>query len=100
MIFGHYVDGDPSGLIAGLFDTRFSAKRDPDTHVRLAIGINVPPLAVTFLSDVEAEVYAVTTASMLTCHIVRPASETEPSQPHLVAADFAATAALLELPSA
>ena len=100
MIFGHYVDGDPSGLIAGLFDTRFSAKRDPDTHVRSGIGMNVTPLAIGFLSDVKAELDAVTTAGMRICHIVPPASETEPSQPHLVAADFAATAALPELPSA
>ena len=100
MIFGHSVDGDPSGLVACSFDTRIGAKGDPDTRVRSATGMNVPTLAAGFLSDVKAEVYAVTTASMRTCYIVRPASETEPAPPHLVAADLAATAALLELPSA
>ena len=100
LIFGHSVDGDLSGLIAGFFDTRIGAKRDPDTYVRLAIGMNVPPPAVAFLSDVEAELDAATTAGMRTCHIVRPASETEPSQRHLVAADFAAAARLLDLPAA
>ena len=100
LIFGHSVDGDLSGLIAGFFDTRIGAKRDPDTYVRLAIGMNVPPLAVAFLSDVEAELDAATTAGMRVCHIVRPGSGTAPSQRHPVAADFAAAATLLDLPPA
>ncbi len=98
LIFGHSVDGDLSGLIAGFFDTRIGAKRDPETYVRLAIAMNVPPPAVAFLSDVEAELDAATTAGMRTCHIIRPRSTTEPSQRHPVAADFAAAAALLDLP--
>ena len=100
LIFGHSVDGDLSGLIAGFFDTRIGAKRDPDTYVRLAIGMNVPTLAVAFLSDVEAELDAATTAGMRVCHIVRPGSLTEPSDRHPVAADFAAAAQLLDLPKA
>jgi enolase-phosphatase E1 len=100
LIFGHSVDGDLSGLIAGFFDTRIGAKRDPDTYARLAIGMNVPTVAVAFLSDVEAELDAATTAGMRACHIVRPGSDTPPSQRHPVAADFAAAAALLGLPRA
>ena len=100
LIFGHSTDGDLSGLIAGFFDTRIGAKRDPDTYVRLAIGMNVPTAGVAFLSDVEAELDAATTAGMRACHIVRPGSATAPSERHPVAADFTAAAALLGLPPA
>ena len=99
LIFGHSVDGDLSGLIAGFFDTRIGAKRDPDTYARLAIGMNVPTVSVAFLSDVEAELDAATTAGMRTCHIVRPGTDTTPSDRHPVASDFAAAGLVLGLPS-
>lgn len=98
LIFGHSTDGDLSPLIAGFFDTRIGAKRDPDAYVRLAIGMNVPTLSVAFLSDVEAELDAATTAGMRTCHIVRAGTATVPSDRHPVAADFGAAAAALGLP--
>jgi enolase-phosphatase E1 len=96
LIFGHSVDGDLSTLIAGFFDTRIGAKRDPDTYVRLAISMNVPTAAVAFLSDVEAELDAATTAGMRACHIVRPG--TPPSDRHPTATDFAQAALRLGLP--
>jgi enolase-phosphatase E1 len=98
LIFGHSTDGDLSGLVAGFFDTRIGAKRDPDTYMRLAIGMTLPTLAVAFLSDVEAELDAATTAGMLTCHILRPGDGTTPSDRHPVAASFAEAAGLLGLP--
>ncbi len=100
LIFGHSTEGDLSGLIAGFFDTRIGAKREPDSYVRLAIGMNVPTAKVAFLSDVEAELDAASIAGMRTCHIVRPGSATPPSERHPVAADFAAAAAQLGLPQA
>ena len=90
----HHIGGFRRGTGAA------SAKRDPDTYVRLAIGMNVPPLAVAFLSDVEAELDAATTAGMRACHIVRPGVGIAPSQRHPVATDFAAAARVLDLPKA
>jgi enolase-phosphatase E1 len=98
LIFGHSTAGDLSPLIAGFFDTRIGAKRDPDSYVRLAIGMNVPTLAVAFLSDNESELDAATTAGMRTCHIVRPDTATPPSDRHPTAATFAEAASLLGLP--
>ncbi|MCC6717775.1 MAG: acireductone synthase [Acetobacteraceae bacterium] len=100
LIFGHSTDGDLSGLIAGFFDTRIGAKRDPDTYVRLAIAMNVPTAAVAFLSDTEAELDAATTAGMRTCHVVRAGTGAARSSRHPVVADFAAAAAVLGLPRA
>jgi len=100
LVFGHSVDGDLSPLIAGFFDTRIGAKRDPDTYVRLAIGMNLPTLSVAFLSDVEAELDAATTAGMQACHIVRPDAGAAPSDRHPVAASFGEAARRLGLPGA
>ena len=100
LIFGHSTEGDLSDLIAGFFDTRIGSKRDPDTYVRLAIGMNVPTAGVAFLSDVEAELDAATTAGMRACHIVRDGTGTVASERHPVAATFAAAAAVLGLPRA
>lgn len=98
LIFGHSTAGDLSSLVAGFFDTRIGAKRDPDSYVRLAIGMNVPTSAVAFLSDSEAELDAATTAGMRTCHIVRPGSDIAPSDRHSAAATFAEAARQLGLP--
>jgi enolase-phosphatase E1 len=98
LIFGHSTAGDLSPLIAGFFDTRIGAKRDPDSYVRLAIGMNVPTSAVAFLSDNESELDAATTAGMRTCHIVRPDTATTPSDRHPTATTCAEAASLLGLP--
>lgn len=100
LIFGHSTAGDLSPLIAGFFDTRIGAKRDPDSYVRLSIGMNVPTSAVAFLSDNEAELDAATTAGMRTCHITRPDTATPPSDRHPTAATFADAAERLGLPKA
>jgi|GEM_PF-5063008 len=76
LICGDSVDGDHSSLIARFSGTRIAAKRDPDTHPRLAISINVPMASATFLSDVEAKLNATTTAGMPACRIVRPGTDT------------------------
>lgn len=98
MIFGHSHDGDLSGLFAGFFDTRVGGKREPDSYVRLAIGMNVPGVRIVFLSDVEAELDAAATAGLRTCQLVRPDNGAIPSDRHPVAADFAAVAAAMGLP--
>jgi len=100
LIFGHSREGDLSGLLAGFFDTRIGSKREPDSYVRLAIGMNVPTAKVAFLSDMEAELDAASVAGMRTCHIAREGTRAVPSERHPSAADFAEAAALLGLPCA
>jgi len=88
LLFGHSVDGDLSGLFAGFFDTNVGHKREPESYDRLCIGINVPPAEVVFLSDVEAELDAASTAGLRTCQLVRPQDGTVASDRHVIAADF------------
>ena len=98
LIFGHSVAGDLSGLFSGFFDTRVGGKRDPDSYGRLAIGMNLPPMEVLFLSDVEAELDAAAAAGLRTCQVVRAADGTEASIRHKIAADFPAVAQRMGLP--
>jgi enolase-phosphatase E1 len=98
LIFGHSTAGDLSGLFSGFFDTRVGPKREPDSYVRLAIGINVPPVEVLFLSDVEAELDAAAVAGMRTCQLVRAEDGTVASDRHDVAVDFDEVVSRLGLP--
>jgi enolase-phosphatase E1 len=97
LLFGHSVDGDLTGLFAGFFDTNVGHKREPESYDRLCIGINVPPAEVLFLSDVEAELDAASSAGLRTCQLVRAEDGTLASERHAVAADFPAAAAAFHL---
>jgi enolase-phosphatase E1 len=98
LIFGHSTAGDLVPLFKGFFDTRVGGKREPDSYGRLAIAMNVPPIEVVFLSDVEAELDAAASAGLRTCQLVRAQDGTEASERHMVAADLLDAASQLGLP--
>jgi enolase-phosphatase E1 len=93
LLFGHSVDGDLTPLFAGFFDTNVGPKREPESYDRLCIGINTPPHEVLFLSDVEAELDAASSAGLRTCQLVRAEDGTVASDRHATATDFPAVAA-------
>ncbi len=97
LIFGHSVAGDLLSLFSGFFDTRVGGKRDPESYGRLAIALNLPPPEVLFLSDVEEELDAATSAGLRTCQLVREADGTVASERHATAPDFPAVAARMSL---
>jgi enolase-phosphatase E1 len=99
LIFGHSDAGDLARLFSGFFDTRVGGKREPESYGRLAIGLGLPPIAILFLSDVEAELDAAAASGMRTCQLVRPEDGTVPSERHPHAADFPGVAALMGLPA-
>lgn len=88
LLFGHSVDGDLTGLFSGFFDTNVGHKREMESYDRLCIGINVPPAEVLFLSDIEAELDAASSAGLRTCQLVRPQDGTVPSERHRTVGDF------------
>ncbi len=94
LIFGHSVAGDLVDLFGGFFDTRVGGKREPDSYGRLAIGMNLPPVEVLFLSDVEDELDAAAAAGLRTCQLVRAADGTVASDRHPTASDFTVIEAL------
>ena len=98
LIFGHSNAGDLARLFSGFFDTRVGGKREPESYTRLAIGMNVPPVEIAFLSDVEAELDAAAAAGMRTVQVVRPGDGTVATARHATAADFPEAARLVGLP--
>jgi enolase-phosphatase E1 len=98
LIFGHSDAGDLAGLFNGFFDTRIGGKREPDSYGRLAIGLNLPPIAILFLSDIEGELDAAAASGMRTCQLVRADDGTAASDRHPHARDFPGVAALMGLP--
>jgi enolase-phosphatase E1 len=98
LIFAHSVAGNLVPLFTGFFDTRVGGKREPESYGRLAIAVNLPPVEMLFLSDVEEELDAAAAAGMRTCQLVRADDGTEPSDRHATAADFDEAARRMGLP--
>jgi len=88
LIFGHSTAGDLTGLLSGYFDTRVGAKREAQSYRTIAQSIGMPPGAVLFLSDVEAELDAAGSAGFATCQLVRSTDSTVASARHGTAATF------------
>ena len=90
LLFGYSDAGDLAGLFGGFFDTRVGAKREAASYRAIAAQIGLPPGAILFLSDVEAELDAAAEAGLSTCQLVRAADKTIASARHPVADSFAA----------
>jgi enolase-phosphatase E1 len=97
-LFGHTGAGDLTGLFGGFFDTRIGGKREADSYRAITAELALPADAILFLSDVEAELDAATTAGLRTCQLVRAEDGTVASDRHKVAADFAQVAKAFDLP--
>ncbi len=88
LIFGHSSEGDLSPLLDGYFDTRMGPKREAASYGAIAGSIGLPPGAILFLSDVEAELDAAAAAGLATTQLVRAADGTAASDRHPTAATF------------
>jgi enolase-phosphatase E1 len=66
LIFGHSTAGDLTPLLDSYFDTTVGAKRDAQSYVKIAAGLELEPAQVLFLSDTEAELDAAHAAGMRT----------------------------------
>jgi enolase-phosphatase E1 len=91
-LFAHTEAGDLTGLFGGFFDTRIGAKREAESYRAIAAELALPPGAILFLSDVEAELDAAAACGLRTCQLARAEDATAASSRHPVAADFGAVA--------
>jgi enolase-phosphatase E1 len=88
LLFGYSDAGDLAGLFSGFFDTRVGPKREAASYRAIATQIGLPPGAILFLSDVEAELDAAAAAGLATCQVMRAADGTVASARHRIAARF------------
>jgi enolase-phosphatase E1 len=88
LLFGHSDAGDVAGLFTGFFDTRIGAKREAASYTAIAAQAELPPSAILFLSDVEAELDAAAAAGLATRQLVRAADGTIASLRHATVASF------------
>lgn len=86
LLISHTTEGDLTCLFSGFFDTSVGGKKDPDSYRRIAVQSQLQPTEILFLSDVETELDAATTAGMKTTQITRPG--TEPGNRHPIVSDF------------
>lgn len=79
LLFAYTECGDLSGFISGWFDTNIGAKREAESYHRIATALSCEPQAVTFISDVTAELAAAQAAGMQTFLALRPGNPPQPN---------------------
>jgi enolase-phosphatase E1 len=78
LLFGHTSAGDLTPCIERHFDTAVGAKRDESSYRAIAQLLGLAPDAVTFVSDVVAELAAARAAGMHAVLCSRPEDDGEP----------------------
>lgn len=72
LLFAHTEEGDLTNFISHYFDTSVGAKTDSGSYRRIAAAMQLDPIDVHFISDVEAELDAASDAGMKTSLSIRP----------------------------
>lgn len=71
LLFGHTEYGDLNNLFSGYFDTNVGAKIETASYLQIAKELRLAPGDVLFLSDIQAELDAASSAGMQTIWLVR-----------------------------
>jgi enolase-phosphatase E1 len=71
LYFAHTEMGNLRPLFKGFFDTTSGAKREVQSYTNILQSIGVDPIHCVFLSDIEAEIAAASSAGLRTVHVVR-----------------------------
>jgi len=75
LLFGHSIFGDLTPMFSHYFDTRVGGKREVSSYQNILAELNLAPMEVLFLSDVEAELDAARLAGMRTIQLVREGTQ-------------------------
>jgi enolase-phosphatase E1 len=81
-LFRTLRSGDLTPFIRWYFDTAVGGKREPASYARIAESVELPPSAITFVSDTAAELDAAWMAGMRTVLSVRPGNVPQPQNEH------------------
>ncbi len=80
LFFGYSVSGDLSSSFSHYFDTQVGGKKEVDSYRKILETLQLAPMEVLFLSDVEGELDAARLAGLRTIQVVREG--TVPSKKH------------------
>lgn len=86
LFFGNTDYGDITWIFDGFFDTSVGGKKEKESYHRIAKTIGFEPKECLFLSDLEEELDAASSAGMKTIRLVR--EQDTPASKHKVAKDF------------
>jgi enolase-phosphatase E1 len=78
LLFAHTQFGDLTRFISGYFDTETGSKLSPDSYLRIADRIGLPPSEILFVSDAAAELEAALAAGMSAILSIRPGNRPQP----------------------
>jgi enolase-phosphatase E1 len=81
-LFRTCAAGDLTTFIRWYFDTEVGGKRESASYARIAERVGLPARAITFVSDVAAELDAARAAGMRTVLSVRPGNAPQPPHDH------------------
>jgi enolase-phosphatase E1 len=81
-LFRTLPSGDLTPFIRWYFDTAVGGKREPASYAQIAESVELPPSAITFVSDTTAELDAAWMAGMRTVLSVRPGNAPQPQNDH------------------
>jgi enolase-phosphatase E1 len=87
-LFRTIPSGDLTPFTGWFFDTSIGAKRESASYARIAERVAMPASAITFVSDVVAELDASRGAGMRTVLSVRPGNAPQPPHDHRTIATF------------
>lgn len=71
LFFGHTEYGDITPLFDGFFDTSVGSKKSPDSYIRIAETLGIPPQEMVFLSDSEEELDCASSVGMQAVRVCR-----------------------------
>jgi len=71
LLFRYSEAGDLAPYIERFFDTRVGSKREPGSYQKIADDLNVAPVQILFLSDIQQELDAAAASGMKTAQILR-----------------------------
>lgn len=75
LIFGHSTAGDLTPYFSHYFDTNKGGKKEKETYTGIAEEINIDPMEILFLSDMNEELEAAQEAGLQTCQLWREGTE-------------------------
>jgi enolase-phosphatase E1 len=78
LLFGRSNAGDLTPFLRWHFDTTMGAKNQADSYRRIAAAIELPPPAITFVSDIVRELDAARGAGLRTRLSLRPGNPPQP----------------------